>query len=125
MLDVLAKVRKYGACTFFLTCSAAEFKWAEIIQVVAKQYGEQLSADQIQILSCNEKLKYLKRNPVTVAKQINYTFRQLWGKVILGGMHPIGEILNYDERRDIQNIGQSLYMPQFISLMLLDMMKVM
>ena len=50
MLDVIAKVRKFGPCTFFLTCCAAEFKWTKMLQVVAAQYGE-LSADQIQNLT--------------------------------------------------------------------------
>ena len=36
------------------------------------------------------KMNYLKRNPVTLARQIDYLFQQLWGKVILSGMHPIG-----------------------------------
>ena len=35
LLDALAKIEQFGVCTFFLTCSAAEFKWTEIIQVVA------------------------------------------------------------------------------------------
>ena len=103
MLDVLAKVRQYGPYTFFLTCSAAEFKWTEIIQVVAKQYGEELSADQIEKLTWSEKLIYLKRNPVIVARPIDHIFKQLWDKEILSGMHPIGQILNYDERREFQN----------------------
>ena len=30
-------------------------------------------------------VNYLKRDPVTVARQIDYVFRQLWGKVILSG----------------------------------------
>ena len=45
------------------------------------------------------KVNYLKRNPVTVAMQIDYVFKQLWGKVIFSGMHPIGQILNFDDRR--------------------------
>ena len=49
MLDVFTKVRKFGPCTFFLTC-AAEFQWTKMLQVAAGQYGE-LSADQIQNLS--------------------------------------------------------------------------
>ena len=50
MLEVLAKVRKYGPYTFFMTCSVAVFNWVEIVKIVARQYGEQLSADQIQNL---------------------------------------------------------------------------
>ena len=35
LLDVLAKIRQFGVYTFFLSSSAAEFHWTEIIQVVA------------------------------------------------------------------------------------------
>ena len=47
----------------------------------------------------------MKRNLVTGARQIDYVFKQLWGKVILSGMHPIGQILNFDDRREFQNQG--------------------
>ena len=29
----------------------------------------------------------------------------MWGKVILGGIHPIGQILNFNYRREFQNRG--------------------
>ena len=45
-------------------------------------------------------VNYLRRNPVTAARQIDYVFKQSWGKVILSGMHPIGQILNFDGRRE-------------------------
>ena len=51
------------------------------------------------------KVNYLKRNPVNVERRIDYVFKQLWGKVILSGMHPIGKILNFDDRRGFQNRG--------------------
>ena len=105
LLDVLAKIRQFGVYTFFLTCSAAEFHWPEIIKVVARQYGETLTDEQVNNMDWSTKCKYLKRNPVTVARQIDYIFKQLWGKVILSGMHPIGQILNFDDRREFQNRG--------------------
>ena len=49
------------------------------------------------------KVNYLKRNSVTVARQIDYVFKQLWSKVTLSGMHPTGQILNFDDRREFQN----------------------
>ena len=49
-------------------------------------------------------VNYLKKKtPFTVARQIDYVFKQLWGKVILSGMHPIGEILSIDDCREFQN----------------------
>ena len=47
LLDVLAKTKQFGVYTFFLTCSAAEFHWTEIIQVVARQYGQTLTDEDI------------------------------------------------------------------------------
>ena len=105
LLDVLAKVRQFGTPTFFLTWSAAEFKWPEVIQVVARRYGETLTVEDIENMSWNDKLKYLQRNPVLVARQIDYIFKQVWGKVILGGMHPIGQILDFEEKREFQGRG--------------------
>ena len=57
-------------------------------------------------------MNYLKRNPVTVARQIDNLFQELWGKVILSGMHPIGQILNFDDR-EFQNKGmEQKYAPK-------------
>ena len=34
-----------------------------------------------------------------------YVFKQLWGKVTFSGVHPIGQILNFDNQREFQNRG--------------------
>ena len=47
-------------------------------------------------------MKYLKRHPVTVAFQIEYIFRQVWGKVLPSDIHPIGQILNFDDWGEYQ-----------------------
>ena len=98
-------MRQFGPPTFWITFSDAEFKWTDIIKIVASQFGENLDDSTINSMDWSSKVKYLKRNPVTVARQIDYRFSQLWGKVILGGLHPIGQILNYDERGEFQDRG--------------------
>ena len=105
LLDVLAKIRQFGVYTFFFSCSAAEFQWTEIIQVVPRQYGEIQTDEQVNAMDKSTKVNYLKRSPVTAAMQIDYVFRQLWDKVILSGMHPVGQILNFDDGREFQNRG--------------------
>ena len=37
--EVLAMIRTLGIPTWFLTLSAADMKWPEVIQVIARQYG--------------------------------------------------------------------------------------
>ena len=68
LLDILAKSRQFGVCTFFLTCSAAKFHWTEIIQIVACQYRETLTDEERNSIDWGTKMNYLKRNPVTVAR---------------------------------------------------------
>ncbi|XP_062618879.1 uncharacterized protein LOC134280486 [Saccostrea cucullata] len=104
-LDMLAKLRQLGPYTFFLTGSAAEFHWPEVIQVIAKTYGTTLTVDDINAMDWNTKRQWLQRNPVIAARQIDYIFEQLWTKVILSGAHPIGQILNYDLRKEMQGRG--------------------
>ena len=53
-------------------------------------------------MDCSTSMNHLKRNPVTVARQIDYIFQQLWGKAIFR-VHPIGQIFNFDDRREFQN----------------------
>ena len=47
---------------------------------------------QVNEMDWSTKVKYLKRNPVTVARQVDYIFRQVFGKILYSGMHPIGQI---------------------------------
>ena len=85
LLDALANIRQFGVYTFFLSCSIAEFHWTEIIQVVARQYGELVTDEQVNAMDWTTKVNYLKKNPVIVARQI------------LSGMQPVGQILNFDD----------------------------
>ncbi|XP_066926640.1 uncharacterized protein [Clytia hemisphaerica] len=103
MLDVLAKCRVYGPSTYFLTWTAALFKWTNIIKVVATQYGENLSDEDVNRMDWSQKIQYFKRNPVTVARQIDHVFNKVFPKMLMNGMHPIGQILNYDDRREFQH----------------------
>ena len=53
---------------------ALKFHWTETIQVPAHQYGEVLTDEKVDTKDCSKKVNYLKRNPVTVARQIDYVF---------------------------------------------------
>ena len=77
LLDVLAKNRQFGVYTFSLTCSAAEFQWSEIIPIVARQYRKTITDDQVNAMDWSTKVNYVRRNSVTVVKQINYAFNKL------------------------------------------------
>ena len=62
------------------------------------------------------KVHYFKRDLVTVARQIDYLFKQLWGKVILSIRNPIGQVLYFDDRTEFQNRGtERMHVPSHIA----------
>ena len=63
--DLHAMVRQLGKPTFFLTFSAAEMRWPEVIEAIKAQQGEQVDFSQ---LDWNEKCEILRSNPVTVMR---------------------------------------------------------
>ena len=60
------------------------------------------------------KVNYFEKNPVTVARQIDYVFKKLLGKVFLSGMHLIDQILNFDDWRGSRIEELSIRMLQLI-----------
>ena len=51
------------------------------------------------------KVNCLKTNLVIVARQMGMYSSNYQVKVILSGMHPIGQTLNFDDQREFQNRG--------------------
>ena len=53
--DLLAMIRQLGTPTWFFTLSAADLKWPDMIQTIAKQYGVHYTDDEVAKLSFDEK----------------------------------------------------------------------
>mgnify|MGYP003706940761 CR=1 FL=1 len=66
--DVLAIVRKLGIPTWYFTVSAADMQWPDVTQTIARQYGTNLTDNDVQNLSFDERCQWLRSNPVTAAK---------------------------------------------------------
>ena len=54
MYDVLAMLRSLSIPTRFLTLSAADLHWPEMIQAVCLQYGKRLLRDEVLEMSIGE-----------------------------------------------------------------------
>lgn len=81
--DMLAKIRHFGPYTFFLSGSAADFHWPELIQIIAKQYGEHFDINYIENeMDKKTKRNWLARNPVTAARHIDFIFNVYYGEML-------------------------------------------
>ena len=48
----------------------------------------------------------MKWNPLTVARHMDHKYMVIFGRALLiSGTHPIGQILNYDSKREFQPRG--------------------
>ena len=64
---LLSMIQTLGIPTWFLTLSAADMKWPEVIQSIAKQYGTIYTEQEVLELPWRLKSMWLRSNPVTPA----------------------------------------------------------
>ena len=94
MYDVLAMIRQLGLPTWFLTLSAADMQWPDVIQTIARQYGTTLTED-VKSMSFEEKSKWLRQNPVTAARHFQYRLNTFFQTFLKSKAHPLGELVDY------------------------------
>lgn len=75
--EVIAMIRQLGKCTFFITLSAAETKWNELIIGLKKlQTGELISENDAKLLSSKEKADLIRSDPVTCMRNFERRIRK-------------------------------------------------
>ena len=49
--ELLAMIRQLGTPTWFFTLSAADMKWPDRIQIIARQYGVSYTDEEVKAMS--------------------------------------------------------------------------
>jgi hypothetical protein len=103
--ELLAMIRQLGAPTWFFTLSAADLKWPDMIQVIAKQFNKYYTDEEIAELSFDERCNWIRRNPVAAARHFQYRLNCLFTDFLKSEAHPLGEITDYAVRIEFQQRG--------------------
>ena len=103
--ELLAMIRQLGTPTWFFTLSAADLKWPDMIQTIAKQYGVHYTDEQVMALTFEQKSNWLRRNPVTAARHFQYRLNTFFQDFLKSSAHPLGEIVDYGIRIEFQSRG--------------------
>ena len=103
--DLLGMIHQLGTPTWFLTLSAADMKWPNMIQAIAKQYGVTYTDDEVAALSFDDKSGWLRRNPVTAARHFHYRINLFFQNFLKSPAQPLGEIVDYAIRIEFQARG--------------------
>ncbi|XP_059178285.1 uncharacterized protein LOC131957470 [Physella acuta] len=76
--SVLAQVRQNGIFTFFITLSAAETHWPElIVSLMRTVHKKDITEEEAMALSFNQKAELIRKDPVTCALHFDHRFREL------------------------------------------------
>ena len=101
--DVLAMVKQLGLPTFFMTLSCADLRWNELVSIISKLKGENLTDEQIINMSYFERCSYLNQNPVLLARHFQYRVETFFKVIIING--PLGKVTYYAIRVEFQVRG--------------------
>ena len=105
MYEVVAMVKQLGIPTWFMTLSCADLRWTELFQIIAKTQGKNITEEEIEALSYNERCSMLNLNPVVVAKHFQHRVESFFTEVLLSQSNPIGKIIYYSLRIEFQMRG--------------------
>lgn len=74
--NVMAMVRQFGICSFFVTLSAAETHWKELHKILMKTVKGVDDAD-VENLTFEEKAELIRSDPVTCALYFEHRFKEV------------------------------------------------
>ena len=103
--DLLAMIRQLDIPTWFLTLSAPDMKWPDVIQCIAYQYSQTFTEEQVKNMTFQEKSKWLQSNPVTVARHFHYRLNTFFQKFLKSCANPLGKLTDYAIRIEFQACG--------------------
>ncbi|GBM80454.1 ATP-dependent DNA helicase PIF1 [Araneus ventricosus] len=75
--ELMATIRQLGKPTFFLTISAGETKWPELLKTLSDLLGSPITLEDANTLNDCEKTLLIKNDPVTCARYFNYKMSKL------------------------------------------------
>ena len=93
LFEVLAMVKQLGLPTFFMTLSCADLHWNELVEIITKLNGREISEKEISNLNYFERTKILNSNPVLLARHFQYRVETFFKYIVIDG--PLGKVQYY------------------------------
>ena len=105
--NLMAMIRQLGIPTFFITLSAAETKWTELIIILEDVlHHKKITAEEVENLTWEHKADMIRRDPITCSRYFDYRVRtchtHLFG---VGGIFKQNPVIDYFTRIEFQHRG--------------------
>ena len=101
-LDLFTMFRTLSPPTYFITLSADDMNWFELMCVLSKPDSMSLNNDQVRELSPGEHSRLLCSYPVIVAQHFSHRFNAFVNHILKGDSKAIGEVVDFFWRVEFQ-----------------------
>ena len=91
--------------TWFLTLSAADLHWPEMIQAVVLPFGKKLTQKDVQKMSIKDRGTNFCQNPITGVWMFQHRLVAFFSEYLLSDTHPLGHITDYMIKIEFQMRG--------------------
>ena len=103
LYDVMAMLRQLGMPTFFLTLSAADLHWVEMITAIGYQIGRSYQRSEVLAMPIATRNELLKQNPITAVRIFQHRVDAFFTHVI--AKHPTLKVTDFVTKIEFQARG--------------------
>ena len=104
--DIFAMIRQLSLPTWFMSLSAADTRWTDLLKMLAKlNNGISYTDKDIEGLTWQEKTKLVQRDPVTCSRYFDNRVQEFLKAILKSNCEPIGKLRDFFYRVEFQQRG--------------------
>ena len=104
--DIFAMIRQLSLPTWFISLSAADTRWTDLLKMLAKLNEDaELTDTDIENMTWQEKTKLVQKDPVTCSRYFDHRVNEFLNTVLKSKCEPIGKVRDYFYRVEFQQRG--------------------
>ena len=104
--DIFAMIRQLSLPTWFMSLSAADKRWTDLLKMLAKlNNGVDYTNKDIEGLTWQEKTKLVQKDPVTCSRYFDHRIQEFLNTILKSTSEPIGKLRDFFYRVEFQQRG--------------------
>ena len=104
--DIFAMIRQLSLPTWFMSLSAADTRWTDLLRMLAKlSDGIEYSEKELDAMTWREKAKLVQKDPVTCSRYFEHRVQEFLNTILKSDCEPIGKVKDYFYRVEFQQRG--------------------
>ncbi|KAJ8049087.1 hypothetical protein HOLleu_01668 [Holothuria leucospilota] len=104
--DLMAMIRQLGCPTYFVSLSAADTKWADLLRILDRFIDNKEYTDvELENMDWSTKTRLVQSDPVTCVRYFDHRLQTFVHDILKDKLHPIGCIKDFFIRIEFQQRG--------------------